>query len=162
MRKYFQAKTPGEYFYQRVNKADPKDCWLWNGGLDKDGYGQVHTARVAQALGVTRAHQMAFKMFRGAIPADKVVCHKCDNPQCVNPKHLFLGTVSDNNLDCIRKGRNSPVSGVRNAMAKLTPESIYEIRELQGTVTCFQVAKRYGISFAQVCNIWRRDSWSHI
>jgi len=101
---YRHSKTPSQYLIQRVSRKGA--CLEWTRGVDKDGYGQCQDARVARALGVTRAHQLAYARLHGRIPKGMFVCHKCDNPKCIRASHLFLGTALDNNRDMMTKGRN--------------------------------------------------------
>jgi len=89
-------------FFSKVEKTST--CWLWKGGLTK-GYGTfaINTSRKNRVYG--RAHRVSWELINGPIPSDKHVLHKCDNPKCVNPKHLFLGSNMDNIQDCIQKKR---------------------------------------------------------
>jgi hypothetical protein len=147
--KYFQSKTPLEYLAQRtmIPFDGHTDCWLWTKGVDKDGYGQCHAAKVAKDNKVTRAHQLAWVMMNGSIPEGMLVCHTCDNPTCVNPKHLFLGTNRDNVHDMINKGR------VRYRKENPNTEAIVK---LHGVKSCSEVAKEFSCSFSLVCQIWRK------
>lgn len=147
--KYKQSKTPFEYIVQRtmIPHDGSTDCWIWIGGKDRDGYGQCHAAKVTKDNKVTRAHQLAWVMLNGPIPADMLVCHTCDNPSCVNPNHLFLGTWDDNVQDMVSKGRH------RNG-AKPNPNT-KAILDLHGKESCFKVAERFGVSYSRVCQIWR-------
>jgi len=146
---YKQAKTPFEYLMQRVyidqHAEDP--CWVFTGGKDKDGYGQCHAARCAKDAGVTRAHQLSYVCFNGDIPSGLWVLHKCDNPSCVNPEHLFLGTAKDNNEDMWSKGRwrsgNTP---------KYDREYIVSQHGKKSSIT---LAEELGCSFSLICQIWR-------
>ncbi len=149
-RKYYQSKTPFEYLTQRtmIPFDGSTDCWLWTGGTDKDGYGQCHAARVAKDNNVTRAHQLSWVMMNGPIPAGMLVCHTCDNPTCVNPAHLFLGTNKDNVHDMINKGRQ--ING-----AKPNPHES-EIVSLHGIKSCKEVSREFGLSYSRVCQIWRK------
>jgi len=88
-------------------------CWLWSGKLFNKGYGRICRLAVSKWCGGrTRnvlAHRASYRAFRGEIADGLLVCHKCDVPACVNPDHLFVGTVLDNTTDSIRKGRRPSV-----------------------------------------------------
>lgn len=88
------GKMTLEPFERRFEKGD--GCWEWKGAKTKAGYGWF-SAKIASRI--------SWEIYRGKIPKDMLVCHKCDNPPCVNPDHLFLGTHKDNTLDMIKKGR---------------------------------------------------------
>ena len=81
-------------------------CWPWNGKRNKRGYGYFGVG--GQGAGTKLAHRISWLLWRGRIPKGLWVLHRCDNPPCVNPNHLFLGTAKDNSDDCIAKGRNVP------------------------------------------------------
>ena len=83
--------------------VSPTGCWEWAGARDKDGYGQ--TPPLDGRSGAVRAHRLAWTLTNGPIPKGLLVCHHCDNPACINPDHLWLGTSTDNNRDRERKGR---------------------------------------------------------
>lgn len=96
------------------------ECWIWDGTIDQDGYGLF--SGVADGHRYLRAHRYSYYFHRGAHPGDLLVCHTCDTPGCVNPGHLFLGSIADNNLDMVRKGRNRHLSGDMHRAAH-RPES---------------------------------------
>jgi HNH endonuclease len=99
---YRQATNGEEYLLQRILKNGT--CWNFTGPADKDRYGQIQSVRCAKEAKVTRAHQLAYCPWKGKINK-LLVCHYCDNPKCINPDHLFLGTSQDNMTDKMKKGR---------------------------------------------------------
>jgi uncharacterized protein YjiS (DUF1127 family) len=112
--------SPLDRYNARHVKGD--GCWVWIGGLNRDGYGQLTVA----GFGNIQAHQIAFLIYQGDIPAGHVVMHgECDNPRCCNPAHLVLGTQALNIQDAVAKGRwNS-----RGSRRVLTPELVRSIRQ---------------------------------
>ena len=98
-------------------------CWEWQDSKDKDGYGKMRVGKRK-----VRAHRLSYKLFVGDVPDDMLVCHKCDNPGCVNPSHLFLGSYLDNNRDSHKKGRGADQTGENNHRSKLTWRDVREIR----------------------------------
>lgn len=144
--KYFQAKTPEEYLEQRLDKSNA--CWVFTGGKDKDGYGQVQSTRVAKDAGVTRSHQLAYVAWKGPIDEGLFVCHTCDNPSCCNPDHLFLGTALENNKDMWDKGR-----WVKGNSRKLDYEGIVNLHKIKD---CKEVAEMFNCNYGTVCKIWRK------
>lgn len=141
-------------FWQRVDKNGPAGCWLWTGTLS-GGYGviagKIFGKRHVPVGENMLAHRAAWVMAHGDIPKStdyhgRVVMHTCDNPRCVNPAHLVLGTQKQNVHDMIAKKRDVRVSliGTKSARAKLTDEQVAEIRASElGTV---ELSKKYGLS----------------
>ena len=118
-------------------------CWLWNCSKQSGGYGQV------RVYGKRRtAHRLSYYAFNGFLHEDKLVCHKCDNPACVNPDHLWLGTHKENTLDAIQKGRMRPCVPIEAARKprkrKLTDEQVLDIYNSKEPVAV--VAARHGVS----------------
>ncbi len=144
-------------FWTRVEKGeDLLSCWEWIGCLGLDGYGKV------QDDGKTkRAHRYSWALRYGTIPKGKLVCHSCDNPKCVNPAHLFLGTPADNSRDMVRKSRQA--KGERNGMSKLTTAKVLEIKKLLSVDhTHINIAKRFGVHQTLISLIKRGLAWKHV
>ena len=130
-------------------------CAEWTGYRDGDGYGIVRVGGKNK-----RAHRVSYTLSMGPIPDGFHVLHRCDNPPCINPDHLFLGTNYDNVKDKISKGRDRGVHGTENRHNKLTPEQVIEIRNSTGTQRA--VAAQYGVSGSLVNYIRNRKSWKHL
>lgn len=129
-------------------------CWVWIAAKDKDGYGCIQSEGDK-----VRAHRVSWELHHGEIPPGLVICHHCDNPSCVNPDHLFLGTVGDNNADMYKKRRNP--RGKLHGMAKLCPDDVKAIRKIAGK-TGKDIAKAYGVSKSLVGMIRQRVIWRDV
>ena len=134
-------------------------CWEWAGGRDNNGYGQMATGRYDSDTGTSRpmkAHRAAYTAWVGD-PTGMVVCHRCDNPPCINPEHLFLGSRADNNADMASKKRNP--TGEFRPDAKLTGAQVDEIRARYAAGGCTQrrLAQEYGCSQQLVSRIVRKE-----
>lgn len=115
--------TDQERFWSKVDKSG--ECWEWTASKDGSGYGKM-----LYRGALVRASRLAWMFTFGEIPEDLFVCHHCDNPGCVNPEHLFLGTQKDNMLDMVAKDRQRKIGqlGEHNGRAKLTEADVREIR----------------------------------
>ncbi len=132
------------------------ECQNYDGRLNHYGYGVV-TVGKERVL----AHRLAWAMHNGADPTGKVVMHSCDNPACVNPEHLSLGTPAQNSADMAAKGRST--RGTRNPMAKLCPSHVRTIRSMRTHgLTGVQVAKLFGVSQATISSIMSGTRWSWV
>jgi len=131
-------------------------CWLWTRSL-KTGYG--HLSVVGRKRTV-RAHRASWLAFRGPVPSGLCVLHRCDIRECINPDHLFLGTVADNNADKEAKGRGNQPTGERNNKAKITWPDVEEIRRLRAEgVYLKDLSARYGLTTATISKIARQETW---
>ena len=149
-------------FWAKVHRGKEDECWVWTAGQDKDMYGKFRIIQDDKKIDV-RAHRYSWFLFSGRMPSDNVkVCHTCDHPYCVNPKHLFLGTTQDNTKDRDEKGRQS--RGESHSDAKLTDEKVKEIRELYdtGNYTQDQLSDLFRVSQSNISRIVLRKTWKHI
>lgn len=156
-----------EAFHASYSRGD--GCWNWTESLDGKGYGRVFfNAPVRQVS----AHRLSYFLHYGVQPGALCVCHRCDNPSCVNPAHLWLGTIADNNNDKISKGRHIVPRGGkpkvvrvsdgprRNPRAKLTEQDVLEIRYSDLPAATF--AKRFGVSICTIRNARAGRRWPHL
>jgi hypothetical protein len=141
-------------FWRRVRKD--QDCWTWTGPLLQDGYGQIRWN--GKTLG---AHRAAYQLLVGPVPDHLWVLHTCNNPSCVNPLHLYLGTVEDNNRDRDRAGRQARLRGPLNGHDKLTWEKVAEIRTLyaDGQQTYKSLGHLYKVDRTMIGQIIRNETW---
>ncbi len=160
---------PEKRFWPKVREGAPDECWEWQGSRLKTGYGQFAVSRSRAAL----AHRMSWELANGPIPDGMHVLHHCDNPPCVNPAHLFLGSNEDNIADRVAKGRspagrhhwtaqrpNRVARGSRSGTAKLSEADAGKIRELRRAgYTQQEIADRFGVSRATVYLIQENKRW---
>ena len=135
------------------------DCILWDKYIcPRTGYGVVGGRKNK------KAHRIAWEKQFGAIPEGLLVCHRCDNRACVNPAHLFLGTYTDNNRDCARKGRNRypDTKGTRHGLSKISEQTAVRIKMLRGVLPEQKVADAVGLSQAHVHEIMAGKIWKHV
>jgi len=143
----------GPRFWSKVERTDT--CWLWQAGRGGRGYGSFRFKDRAHP-----AQRIAYVLTKGPVAAGLLVCHSCDNPVCVNPSHLFLGTHRDNTQDMMAKGRNRCGHASTPGSPKLTPEQVLAIRQLQysgHSVT--SLGKFYDVSHQTITRIWNRQTW---
>lgn len=166
VRHVFAIETPREVeevFWKRVNIGSPSNdyCWEWQAGTIKHGYGKFRGEI---------ASRVAYELSIGPIPSGLHVCHKCDNPKCCRPSHLFVGTPKDNMRDAATKNRmkmcftSEMLRGEANFASKLTEKEVAEIRStyVPFKVTAKQLAIRYGVSETNIKYIIGRKAWKHV
>jgi hypothetical protein len=142
--------------FLRPNKET--GCVEWDGARHRQGYGQFYFEGK-----IVLAHRASWAMYHGSMPTPaQKVCHRCDNPCCVNPEHLFLGTQRDNALDCVAKGRarRARLTGEKNGVARFTDDQVRDIHRDQRMYR--EIASDYGVAESTIGMIKRGHNWHHI
>ena len=153
---YKKSSVQDRFFAKVFVPKGPNACWEWTASKCKDGYGLFSVNGK-----LTNAHRFSYQFFCGEITGKMFTCHKCDNPGCVNPKHLFLGTPKDNMLDKVKKNRQA--KGSKNGKSKLKENDILEIRKmLNSGSTGREIAKQFGIHPSIITRIKHGGIWSHV
>ena len=155
-------KPLSERFWPKVDVCGEDDCWEWTACKDKAGYGYM-TVNAKPRL----ATHVLFYLRKGHWPAKGRTCnHHCDNPPCLNPKHLYLGTQASNARDMVQRGRHRYVvrKGERNGSAKLTEKEVRQIRQRykRGGTTYKELGQKFDISNTTIRDIKTRRTWSHV
>jgi hypothetical protein len=166
-------------FWAKVNKAGPVllpelgPCWLWTGATVRGGYGNFAVSRGQMRT----AHRVSYELANGPVTANQYVLHRCDNPPCANPAHLWVGNAKDNAQDAVGKGRmhygdahglrkhpERAARGERIGGARLTEASVKNIRHRgsSGGMTAQAIATFYGVSRKAISNVINRRSWRHV
>lgn len=148
-------------FWRYVEKTE--SCWNWVGkSKNRQGYGQIQSG--GKGTPHKLAHRLSYEIHKGAIPDGLVVMHSCDNPSCVNPDHLSVGTHSQNTKDAFARGLATSVPphkfGESHGAAKLKESDVYEIRASKESSTI--LVARYGVSKSAINRIRQRVTWSHL
>jgi hypothetical protein len=137
-------------------------CWEWM-STTKNGYGVFESGSVSMAARKSSkrgAHQVSYEAYNGLIPTGQVVRHTCDNPLCINPDHLILGTQADNVADREARGRRKDINGEQIGTARLTAEQVLEIRASDKSLT--QLARQYNVHKTTISLIRSGKSWKHL
>lgn len=157
MYKHIQERAESR-FWQRVRRSHDDQCWEYAGHRHRQGYG-YRRWRGKRTL----AHRLAWQLTHGAIPEGLDVLHRCDNPPCCNPKHLFLGTQLDNIKDMTTKNRQRAPRGAKAHFAKLTAAKVLKLRRMydDGTNQVL-LAKKFGVSQSSISAAILRKTWKHV
>lgn len=151
--------TIADRFWSHVKKGDGNECWEWMISRFRNGYGKFAVSREKTA----KANRMAWELLFGPIPDGMCVLHKCDNPGCVRPDHLFLGTPADNARDRNSKGRQAIFRGESHSSSKLTDNDVRAIRsERSMGASLVVLSQKYGVTIQNISQIYLRKSWRHI
>lgn len=145
-------------FWVKIQRGRANKCWEWKAGTDECGYGKFRLLRSSYT-----AHRIVYQLTHGVIPEGMCVCHKCDNPPCCNPKHLWLGTFEENMLDKHRKKRGRCLRGELHYKARLSEKKVKVIRVLlKRGVSIVEIARRFGVGKSTIGCIKYNLSWKHL
>jgi hypothetical protein len=151
------AQDPVARFWPKVARSDG-GCWLWTAAADPLGYGRFGVSRGDIRL----AHRYSMEL-AGHDVANAIVCHRCDNPRCVNPAHLYLGTYSDNLRDRYARRPGNVPRGERHCWAKLSDEIVRTIFRMRAEGRTHRViAESFGVPECRISVILARKSWAHV
>lgn len=168
----YKVRSVTERFWEKVDRDGPipihmphlGPCWLWTGSKEK-GYGLLNPGRRGSGSAL-KAHRVSYAIAHGPFRADLLVMHRCDNPSCVNPQHLMLGTDKDNSHDAKSKGRtrgNTTTRGDKHPSARLTESEVRQVRSLRDRGwTLDRIARKYRVTIANAWNIATRRTWKHV
>lgn len=169
VKRFFVREDFMNAFERTMRKVVKREngCWEFTGAKNENGYGIVGLGKRSE--GVDRAHRVIYREICGPILDGMFVCHKCDNPPCCNPEHLFLGTAQENNSDMRAKGRGScpprnlHLRGSNHYIAKLNEDLVVEMRSRnKAGASIYSLAKDFGVSYATVYNAVHRKTWKHV
>lgn len=156
MPRIYTSRPAADRFWEKVSKSD--GCWEWTGAISQKGYGNFW-----DGARYVNAHKFSWEFQHGKAPDRMCVCHVCDNPKCVRPDHLFIGSYSDNMQDCSKKGRLNHYFGESSPAAKLTEAQVLEIRRAHAQgARMSDLARRYGLTQSSIALIVRGINWSHL
>lgn len=147
------ARGLKERLLEKVRVVPETGCWEWTGTRHRHGYGVIMIDG-----SIFRTHRVSFEVLKGEKPGDQHVCHSCDNPPCINPDHLWLGSHGDNMGDCSAKGRMH--QGEKHGMAKLTDDDVREIRA--SNLSGVELTRIFGVGGAAISNIRNHKAWKHV
>lgn len=146
--------TSLEDYLNKNHQKEAGGCWVWTGSFSKRNYGFVGNYSLAKKLKIYTAHRLSFMIHKGVIPEGMLVCHACDNPPCINPSHLFLGTHQDNMKDMDSKNRRKVHRGDKSVKAKLTKdEAIYILQNME-TISAWELSTKFNVCRQTIQNVW--------
>jgi hypothetical protein len=152
-------KTLADRFWEKVDRRGPDDCWLWTKATNEHGYGVMRPEGKRSGSAV-KAHRVSL-MLAGVNVGGWLIRHSCDNPPCVNPAHLSVGTHADNAADMVSRDRQA--RGSRSGASKLTEQQVAEIRTRAGAGELHRIlAAEYGVSRPTISYVVNRKGWTHV
>lgn len=147
-------------FESKVTLVPFCECHLWTAATTDFGYGKLSDGKKSWL----HAHRVSYQLYKGEVPDDKCVLHTCDNPACVNPEHLYLGSYKDNAADRENRKRGNHPKGTKHHKNVLLQSQVYEIRDAfdTGKYSFSELGRIYGIEGKSVADIVDRKNWKHL
>jgi uncharacterized UBP type Zn finger protein len=151
------VKSLKQRFFDKIITIPEHSCYEWIAYKHPKGYGKIQNKNGSRV-----AHRIAYELYYGPFNKNNLICHKCDNPGCVRPEHLFMGTAQDNNKDRDNKGRQA--KGESQGFSKLTSENVRKIIELVklGEKSNADIARMFNVNRSLISNILSGLIWSHV
>lgn len=145
-------------FWSKVDRRGPDECWTWNAHRDTGGYGIVSLNSRLE-----RAHRVSCALVGNTIPYDRIACHRCNNPACVNPNHVYAGTQSENFQDYMDAGGKNKfrARGIEHPRARLTPDLVRQIRR-SSWAQATAIARRIGVTNQCILAVRQGKTWRHV
>ena len=142
-----------------MSRIEIKDsCWVWKGWVSPKGYGYIRVGNNCKST-----HRVSYEVFIGDIEKGMCVCHTCDNPSCINPEHLWIGSNQDNAIDREKKGRGRNNKGENHGRSKLKESDIPTILKLlEDGIYQREIARRHGVHQATIFRVSKKKSWKHV
>ncbi len=154
-----KAKTAEEYLL-RKSVAQSNGCIYFTSPLNIGGYGKIGATQWAKKYRINSAHQLAYILTYGEYDRQLIICHKCNNRRCINPDHLYAGTVQDNSNDMVNSGRS--LIGSLNHQSKLTDESARYILINKDKYSLDELAEQLGVTKGTIWKVINRYNWRHV
>jgi hypothetical protein len=150
------SKNFPQRFWRKVSKTE--SCWIWTGNKSSGRYGEINKFGGHHLI---KSHRASWILHYGPIPEGYSVCHRCDNPACVRPDHLWIGTHDQNMKDMVSKGRSRGLSGERHNLAKLNQDAVAYIRKHHNPQKRIggMLARKFGVTRHTICSVFHNKSW---
>jgi hypothetical protein len=153
-----QYPPPIKRLASRIERRGPDDCWPWTGSVSHNGYGRMYACGRSH-----NATRLLWSLVHGDIPQGFLICHHCDNPSCMNLRHLYLGTPADNMRDRTARGRTKGPKGERNHSAKLTEDDVRLMRQMRNKgASLTEIMQRFNITACPASMAYRGLTWRHV
>ena len=153
-------------YNKRVDRRSVEECWPWQGAISvAGGYGRIRLGGTRQHPKMAYAHRLALLFANGDLEDQRMACHRCDNPRCVNPNHLYFGTQAENVQDMDARGRrvNKQPKGSQHGLSRLTENEVRQIRLLTASgATAKALSEKFKISLVQTYHIRSGRVWKHV